>query len=140
MQTDMDKISESGFIGEDGRLRMPMDRLNQEFARHKGQRVIMRVEFGSPGSTSLQQAYYYNYVVPTIKASLYAKGERFTESGVDRWIINNYPLSKDLFTESGAPKVIGKQLTISEMSDFLEWLKQFAAENLSVYIEDPKTL
>lgn len=134
------EISESGIIGKDGRLRLPMDRLNTFFADNKGKRVIVRFEAVEPGSTKLQQAYYYNYVVPTIKTALYANGERFTESGVDRWIINNYPLSKDLFTKDGEPKVIGKQLTISEMSDLLEWLKQFAAENLSVYIEDPRTL
>lgn len=127
-------------IGTDGRLRLPMDRINAFCADNKGKRVIVRFETAEPCSTKLQQAYYYNYVVPTIKAALYAKGERFTEDGVDRWIINNYPLSKDLFTEDGVPKVIGKQLTISEMFDLLEWLKQFAAENLSVYIEDPRTL
>ena len=127
-------------IGTDGRLRLPMDRINAFCGANKGKRVIVRFEAAEPGSTKLQQAYYYNYVVPTIKAALYAKGERFTESGVDRWIINNYPLSKDLFTEDGAPKVIGKQLTISEMFDLLEWLKQFAAENFSVYVEDPRTI
>ena len=136
----MDKISESGIITDNGQLRLPMDRLNAFFAANKRKRVVVRFETAEPGSTALQQACYYNYVVPTIKAALYAKGERFTESGVDRWIINNYPLSKDLFTEDGNPKVIGKQLTISEMFDLLEWLKQFAAENLYVYIEDPRTL
>lgn len=136
----MDKISESGIITDNGQLRLPMDRLNAFFAANKGKRVVVRFEADTPGSTALQQAYYYNYVVPTIKAALYEKGERFTESGVDRWIINNYPLSKDLFTEDGNPKVVGKQLTISEMFDLLEWLKQFAAENLYVYIEDPRTL
>ncbi|MBR6684639.1 MAG: hypothetical protein IKL37_00055 [Alphaproteobacteria bacterium] len=136
----MDVISESGIITDKGQLRLPMDRLNAFFAANKGKRVVVRFEADTPGSTALQQAYYYNYVVPTIKAALYEKGERFTESGVDRWIINNYPLSKDLFTEDGNPKVVGKQLTISEMFDLLEWLKQFAAENLYVYIEDPRTL
>lgn len=133
-------ISESGMIGTDGRLRLPMERINAFCVANKGKRVVVRFEAAEPGSSKLQQAYYYNYVVPTIKEALYANGERFTESGVDRWIINNYPLSKDLFTEYGAPKVIGKQLTISEMFDLLEWLKQFAAENLYVYIEDPRTL
>lgn len=136
----MDTISESGIITDKGQLRLPMDRLNAFFAANKGKRVVVRFEADTPGSTALQQAYYYNYVVPTIKAALYEKGERFTESGVDRWIINNYPLSKDLFTEDGNPKVIGKQLTISEMFDLLDWLKQYAAENLYVYIEDPRTL
>lgn len=133
----MDKISESGFVGQDGRLRMPMDRLNQEFARHKGQRVIMCFEFGSPGSTSLQQAYYYNYVLPCIVDGQREKGVYMSEAKADRWLIEQYPgeLIKD-----GKRPIFGRELNITQMSDFLEWLKQFAAENLSVYIEDPKTL
>lgn len=134
------KISESGLIGTDGRLRIPMDRVNAWCAEHKGERVVIRFEAAAPGSTELQLAYYYNYIVPTIKTALYENGERYTESGVDRWIINNYPYRRDLVTPDGEPKVIGRQLTISEMSDLLDWLKQFAAENLSVYIEDPRTI
>lgn len=134
------EISETGIIGPDGKLRLPMDRLNAFFAANKGKRVIVRFEAAMPGSTGLQQSYYYNYIVPTIKAALYANGERYTENGVDRWIINNYPYHGDLFTDAGEPKVIARQLTNLEMSDLLEWLKQFAAENLFVYIEDPRTL
>lgn len=136
----MDKISESGIITDNGQLRLPMDRLNAFFAANKGKRVVVRFEAAEPGSTELQLAYYYNYIVPTIKTALYKNGERYTESGVDRWIINNYPYSRDLVTPDGEPKVVGRQLTIWEMSDLLDWLKQFAAENLSVYIEDPRTI
>jgi len=137
----MDKISESGFIGEDGRLRMPMDRLNQEFARHKGQRVIMRVEFAFPGTTASQLAYYYNYIVPTIQQSFLQIGERKSEKAVDKFLMEQYPGDK---SESeiglGVDVTEARNLDRKQMSDYLEWLKQFAAENLSVYIEDPKTL
>lgn len=136
----MQQICESGVIGADGKLRLPMDRLNAFFAAHKGQRVIVRFEAAAPGSTELQLAYYYNYVVPTIQHAFYEQGTRMTETGVDRWLIRNYPNIGDLYNPDAEPKVIGRQLTKTEMADFLEWLKQYAAENLFVYIEDPKTL
>lgn len=159
----MDKISESGFIGQDGRLRMPMDRLNQEFARHKGQRVIMRVEFVSPGTSAAQLAYYYTYIVPTIVDALRERGMRMSEKQADKWLQKQCPsifenivpgnVAQELsIMDNGCAKVrnvdvLGyteikgiRDLSVSEMSDFLEWLKQYAAENLSVYIEDPKNI
>lgn len=136
----MEEISESGIITDNGQLRLPMDRLNAFFAVNKGKRVVVRFEAATPGSTALQQAYYYNYVVPTIQHAFYEQGTRMTETGVDRWLIQNYPNIGDLYTPNAEPKVIGRQLTKTEMADFLEWLKQYAAENLYVYIEDPRTL
>ena len=136
----MDKISESGIITDNGQLRLPMDRLNAFFAANKGKRVVVRFEAATPGSTALQQAYYYNYIVPTIQRAFYEQGTRMTETGVDRWLIRNYPNIGDLYTPDAEPKVIGRQLTKTEMADFLEWLKQYAAENLYVYIEDPRTI
>lgn len=133
----MDKISESGIIGPDGRLRMPMDRLNAFFTKHKGERVVVRFDAAAPGSTALQLAYYYNYIVPTVCAALYEQGTRKSEEATDRWLISQYPGG---FHYEGAEQHVARQLTKTQMSDFLEWLKQYAAENLFVYIEDPKTL
>lgn len=133
----MDKISESGIIGPDGRLRMPMDRLNAFFAKHKGERVVVRFDAAAPGSTALQLAYYYNYIVPTVCDALHEQGTRITEKDTDRWLISQYPGG---FNYDGIPQIVARQLTKTQMNDFLEWLKQFAAENLFVYIEDPKTL
>ena len=79
-----DKISESGMISENGLLRMPMDRLKAFFAEHKGERVVVRFEAAAPGSTALQLAYYYNYIVPTVCAALWETGQRMTEEWTDR--------------------------------------------------------
>lgn len=133
-----DKISESGIIGPNGQLRMPMDRLNAFFAEHKGERVVVRFEAAAPGSTALQLAYYYNYIVPTITVALLETGQRMTDEWTDRYLIQEYP--GELRTQDGQLVLYGRQLTKTQMSEFLEWLKQFAAENLYVYIEDPKTL
>ena len=133
-----DKISESGIIGPNGQLRMPMDRLNAFFADHKGERVVVRFEAAAPGSTALQLAYYYNYIVPTITVALLETGQRMTDEWTDRYLIQEYP--GEFRTQDGQLVLYGRQLTKTQMSEFLEWLKQFAAENLYVYIEDPKTL
>ena len=133
----MDKISESGIITDNGQLRLPMDRLNAFFAANKGKRVVVRFEAAAPGSTALQQAYYYNYVIPCIVEALREQGTRKSEDATDRWLISQYPGG---FRYDGAEQHVARQLTTNQMSDFLDWLKQFAAENLYVYIEDPRTL
>ena len=133
----MDKISESGIITDNGQLRLPMDRLNAFFSENKGKRVVVRFEAATPGSTALQQAYYYNYVIPCVVEALREQGTRKSEDATDRWLMEEYPGGGDPDTVS---LVCARQLDQRQMSDFLDWLKQFAAENLYVYIEDPRTL
>ena len=132
----MDKISESGIITDNGQLRLPMDRLNAFFAANKGKRVVVRFEAAAPGSTELQLAYYFNYIVPTIQTALWETGDRRTEKQVDLWLRQQ---CASCYNDYGG-LLEARQISKPDFSDFLEWLKQFAAENLSVYIEDPRTI
>ena len=132
----MDKISESGIITDNGQLRLPMDRLNAFFAANKGKRVVVRFEAAAPGSTELQLAYYFNYIVPTIQTALLENGDRRTEKQVDLWLRQQ---CASCYNDYGG-LLEARQISKPDFSDFIEWLKQFAAENLYVYIEDPRTL
>lgn len=131
-----DKISESGIITDNGQLRLPMDRLNAFFAANKGKRVVVRFEAAAPGSTELQLAYYFNYIVPTIQTALWENGDRRTEKQVDCWLRQQ---CASCYNDYGG-LLEARQISKPDFSDFIEWLKQFAAENLYVYIEDPRTL
>ena len=131
-----DKISESGIITDNGQLRLPMDRLNAFFAANRGKRVVVRFEAAEPGSTELQLAYYFNYIVPTIQTALWENGERKTEKQVDLWLRQQ---CASCYNDYGG-LLEARQISKPDFSDFIEWLKQFAAENLYVYIEDPRTL
>lgn len=131
-----DKISESGIITDKGQLRLPMDRLNAFFAANKGKRIVVRFEAAEPGSSELQLAYYYNYIVPTIQTALWENGDRRTEKQVDLWLRQQ---CASCYNDYGG-LLEARQISKPDFSDFIEWLKQFAAENLYVYIEDPRTL
>ena len=133
------KISESGLIGADGKLRMPMDRVNAFLEAHKGERVVVRFESAERGSSALQLAYYYNYILPTVVQALYEQGTRISEENADHWLISQCQTGFHN-TDDGTSKEKARELTVNEMTEFLDWLKQYAAENLFVYIEDPKTL
>ena len=134
-------ISESGMISADGRLLLPMERINAFFAEHKGERLVVRFTADVPGSTNAQQTYYYQYVLPTIRQAFKDLGERKTETQIDRFLVGLYPGDKsEQQIGLGTDVEEARHFDRGQMSEFLDWLKQYAAENLYVYIEDPKTL
>lgn len=121
------RIAEAGVIGSDGRLRLPMGRLNQTFARFPGMRVVATFEI-LEDATRQQLGYYRQYVLPTVVQAFWETGARMTEESVERLLLAEYPGGVDSVEE----------MDRMQMSDFLSWLKQYAAENLYVYIEDPR--
>jgi len=131
------KIVESGLIGGDGKLRLPMDRVNAFLADHSQERVVVTFEVISRHSTIAQKMYYYRYVLPTIVGALREQGTLQSEDGTDMWLVEQCPCDLSV---GGVRAVRASELTSDQMSDFLDWLKLFAAENLCVYIEDPKTI
>ena len=132
-------IAESGIIDSKGQFRLPMDRLNAFFAANKGKRVMVRFETAEPGTSAALLGYYYNYVVPTVRTGLYETGERLTEEQTDSFLLMYYPGDTDR-DGIGGRATYGRQLNQRQMLEFLEWVKQYAAENLYVYIEDPRTI
>lgn len=131
------KISESGIVGKDGRLRMPMDRVNAWLSEHKGERIVVRFEALGKEQSKLQTAYYYNYVLPCVVVGMRETGVIMSGHDADKWLIEQYPGELEI---DGKRPVYGLELSQTQMLDFLDWLKQYAAENLSVYVEDPRTL
>ena len=129
------KISEAGVIGEDGRLRLPMERVNAFFKANKGKRIIVRFEAAEIGSTEAQLAYYFQYIVPTVQAALWETGERLTEGLTDLWLRQQ---CGSCYKDGGLLEA--RQISKTDFSDFIDWIKQFAAENLYIYIEDAKTI
>lgn len=125
-----DKISESGTIGKDGKLRLPMDRINQFTADNKGMRVIATFEVVEPGSTVAQQSYFYSYILPTCQQAFKELGNRYSLGTLEILLLSEY----------GSNLTSVRNLDKSRMSDFIDWLKQYAAENLNVYIEDARTI
>lgn len=115
-----------------GNLLLPMDRVNEFLSRNKGKRVIVQFETVEHGTTRAQQAYYYGYILPTVVAALRNQGNRMTEAQADVWLLDTFPMRVEASE--------GKDLTKEQMSEFLDWLKEFAAENLDTYIEDPQTI
>ena len=128
-------ICESGRIDKAGKMRLPMDRLRQFFSQNKGRRIVIRVDVWEE-PTEAMFGYYHRYIVPTIQKAMYEQGQRLASEEVDEWLRSSNKITCN--AEHGLRRV--EQLSRDEMSEFISWLKEFAAENLYTYIEDPKTL
>jgi predicted patatin/cPLA2 family phospholipase len=98
-----------------------------------------------PGTSAALRGYYYNAVVPTMKRVFWEHGERYTDEQTER-ILREY--SSIMHQQSVDPET-GKytdeirsiiDLDNSELIEHIETIKQLAAEEFSVYIEDPNTI
>ena len=126
-------ICESGLIGMDGKLRIPMDRLEQFFREHLGERAIVKVQALERHSSPAMLGYYFGYVLPTLRKAYAERGELLTEKMVHEKLWWAYPGEHDPVQEI-------REAPYSQVYNFIEWLKQYAAENLDCYIEDPMTI
>lgn len=138
-------ISATGTINAKGQLTMYMGELNEAFAQHKGERVIARFVIAHVGSSEAFKGYYYHYVVPTIKTALWQTGDRKTEEQTELYLREMSPIcySEIINEETGEYNHELREipeLSNAELLEHLETIRQFAAEELNVFIDDPHTL
>lgn len=122
------KIQTTGRIDADGRLLLPLTDLRNKCGRYQNKRIVITIEILDGTCTENQKAYYFGYVVPTVQAAMLELGERRSATQTDLFLRTEYP------SFNGKPI---DQFDKREMSDFLQWIQQYAAENLNTYIEDP---
>lgn len=130
-----EKISESGIINSDGQLKMPMDRLNEFFQKHKGKRIIMQIEAVEKGTTMAQLAYWYKYIVPAVQKGLKDMGERKNVRQVDIWLREKYGE-----TDENGKLLEPIGMSRSSFAEMIDAVKQLGAEYLGIYIEDSRTI
>lgn len=124
---------------------MYMGELNQFFSMHIGCRVIARFVVASKGTSAALRAYYYNCVVPAFRSAIWESGERLTEEQAERRIRELSPIMYEQTADIASCKYTTRLREISELSnaelvDHIEHIKQIAAEEFGVFIEDPNTI
>lgn len=138
-------ITATGVVNDNGKLSLYMGEVNEFLKKHKGKRVVVRF-FVAPKSTSeALKGYYFNYVVPTVKHALLELGERKTEEETELFLREQSPVmheqkpnieTGEYITELKSAANCGNDVLI----EHIEFIKQFAAEDLNVFIENPKVI
>jgi ferritin-like protein len=139
------KIAVTGTIDNNGNLRMYMDELKQFFKMHKGCRVIAKFMIESQGSSEALKGYYYNCVVPSFQEGMWDAGERLTEEDAEIKMRELSPIMLEQEFDEKTGKCTTRLREISELSnaelvEYIDHLKQIAAEEYSIYIEDPQSI
>jgi NurA-like 5'-3' nuclease len=139
------KIAVTGTIDNNGNLRMYMDELKQFFKMHKGCRVIAKFMVESQGSSEALKGYYYNCVVPSFQEGMWDAGERLTEEDAEIKMRELSPIMLEQEFNEETGKYTTRLREISELSnaelvEYIDHLKQIAAEEYSIYIEDPQSI
>lgn len=124
---------------------MYMGEINAFFAEHTGERIVARFFIAPAGSSDALKGYYFNYVVPMVREGLRAKGDRKTEMQTEYYLRENSTVCIDEMVDVATGKYSHRVKDISELGnaqlvEHIEIVRQFAAEELSVFIDDPKTI
>lgn len=124
---------------------MYMGELNAFFKEWKGARIVARFSVASPGSSEALKGYYFNYVVPTFKQAIWDSGERKTEEQTERFLRELSPVMYEQTpnVETGQYETRLREireLSNAELIEHIDTLKQIAAEEYSVFIDDPRTI
>lgn len=137
------EITATGKINNNGQLVMYLGEVNEFFRGWKGSRVIARFIIAPSSSSEALKGYYYNCVVPTMRQALWDSGDRRTEEQTEEYLRRLSPIMYEEFEEGGKYnnrlRDI-KELSNAELIEHIDTIKQIAAEEFSVYIEDPTTL
>lgn len=138
-------ISATGTINANGGLVMYMGELNAFFAQHKGERIVARFVVAPVGSSEALKGYYFHYVVPTILKGFWDTGDRKTEEQTERFLRDLSPLCHEETVNEETGEYNHRlreirELSNSELIEHIDCIRQFAAEELNVYVDDPQTL
>lgn len=139
------EISATGIVNKNGGLQMAMGELNAFFAEHKGERIIARFMVAPVGSSEALKGYYFNYVVSMVREGLKKIGDRKTERQTEQFLREMSPVcwEETVNTETGEYNQRLREvaeMSNAELVEYIEHVRQFAAEELSIFIDDPKSL
>lgn len=134
----------SGHIDARGGLKLDLGEFSEFLKKWPNSKCIIRVDVCTPGTSASAKAYYFKYIVPTITKAFWSIGQRNTDEETENFLREISPIC-----EQCTPNENGKytcrvkefaELSGNDLHDHIEFIKQWAAENLSVYVEDPKDL
>jgi len=150
------ELNLTGRINSKGKLEIySTDELNDWLSKFPGKRIQLSISVYEPGTSVAMRAYYVKKVLPDIREKLREMGEYKSIKQVEFecreispvcWVEKINPetgeytwyLREIVDLDAGYRDM--EDLSNSELVEHLDFLKQYAAENLGLFIDDPKTL
>lgn len=132
-----------GSIDSNGNLAMYMQELNEFFAKNKSSKIICQFTVLKKDASEAIKGYYYLGVIPEFKKAIWMSGDRKTQEQTDLFLRSLSPITREEFIDPLTGKYDHRikeinELSNLELSEHIEFLKQIAAEEYGIFIEDPK--
>lgn len=134
----------AGTISKDGRLSLFMGELREFFKSWPNRSVIASFRVMDDRQSVPLRGYYFKVVVPEIRLGLWATGNRMTEEDTERYLRTISPVMIEESVNEDTGEYFQRFRTIpeldnSELLEHIEICAQFAAENLHIIINPPKS-
>lgn len=116
--------------------------MGEFFRQWPDHRVTMEVRVYPKGSTRSQRGYYWRKIVPDCRQKFWEMGDPVTLKETDMRLRMDSPIcSRPHNTEDG--RVVEAVVPVESLSKFemiqhIDHVRQYAAVNLGLHIEDPK--
>lgn len=136
----------TGVVDSRGRLMIAsQDRMTDFFTNWKNAKVVGKFTVYEKGSSEAIKGYYFNKIVPDFRKAKWDSGERHTEAATEAWLRSLSPLLWDETPDINTGEYTARLREINELSNqqmvhYIEHLKQIAAENFDLFIEDPNKI
>jgi len=106
-------------------------------------RIVAKFSVLADEPSEALKGYYFHYIVPTMKAALWESGQRMNEKECEAWLRGVSPITHrfDWINSRQYGDAIKEiaDLSSAELVEHIEFIRQTAAEEYSIYIEDPQT-
>lgn len=137
------EIETTGAISGDGKIHLYMDELREFCKGHPNSKIVAKFFIYDNSRSEALKGYYFNYIVPTCRRAFWDGGVRMTEKDTEKQLRECSPVmweeTVDLLGNYKQRLRHVSELSDAEFVEYIESVRQFAAEELSVYIEDPDT-
>lgn len=138
------EIQVAGKVDLNGNLQMFMGELSEFLKLWKGNKIIASFYVSKSGASEPLKAYYFKGVVPSFRRVFQENGEWLTQEQTDKKLRQLCPvlIEEDVDPETGLYTSRVREineLDNQELVTYIDFLKQLAAEEFCLFIEDPNT-
>ena len=129
-----------GKVSSEGKLLISgKDEMNDFLSKWKNAKVVGMLRVFLPESTEAMIGYYYGKILPDVQRAYFDLGNRYTIEETDLELRRSCPLMRYwIYDEKADDHVIVmhivKDLTKEQMKSYIEWIQQFASENLNLIL------
>jgi len=135
----MDYIRLKGQSTKEGKLLISgKSEMTDYLRRNAGKRILITMQAFDAKTTEAHIGFYFGKVVPDAREGFRKLGVHLTEQETERQLREACPLMQPEYGKKELKTVY--DLDRVQMIEYIDWLKQYMAENLYTFVIDPRNI